>query len=79
MSLESFFNPKSVAIVGASRQKSKVGYEILANMMEAGYEGKIFPVNPQADAIGRLKCYPDLQSIGEVPELVVIIVPAKIV
>ena len=79
MSFEGFFNPKSVAIVGASRQKSKVGYEILANMVEAGYEGKIFPVNPQADAIGRLKCYPDLQSIGEVPELVVIIVPAKIV
>ena len=79
MSLESFFSPKSVAIVGASRQKSKVGYEILANMMGAGYEGKIFPVNPQADTIEGLKCYSDLQSIGQVPELVIIVVPAKIV
>jgi len=79
MSLESFFNPKSVAIVGASRQKSKVGYEILANMIGAGYKGKIFPVNPQADTIEGLQCYPDLQSIEQVPELVVIIVPAKIV
>jgi acetyltransferase len=39
MSLESFFNPKSIAIVGASRQKGKVGYEILVNMIGAGYEG----------------------------------------
>jgi len=79
MSLESFFNPKSVAIVGASRQKSKVGYEILANMIGAGYKGKIYPVNPQADTIEGLQCYPDLESIEQVPELVVIIVPAKIV
>jgi len=79
MGLESFFNPKSVAIVGASRQKSKVGYEILANIMGAGYKGKIYPVNPQADTIEGLKCYPDLESIKQVPELVIIIVPAKIV
>jgi acetyltransferase len=79
MGLESFFNPKSVAIVGASRQKSKVGYEILANLMGAGYKGKIYPVNPQADTIEGLKCYPDLESIKQVPELVIIIVPAKIV
>ena len=79
MSLESFFNPKSVAIVGASRQKGKVGYEILANMVGAGYEGQIFPVNPRADTIEGLRCYPDLRSIGQAPEVVVIIVPAKIV
>jgi acetyl coenzyme A synthetase (ADP forming)-like protein len=79
MGLESFFNPKSVAIVGASRQKSKVGYEILANMMGAGYKGEIYPVNPQADTIEGLKCYPDLESIKKVPELVIIVVPAKVV
>ena len=79
MSFESFFNPKSVAIVGASRQKSKVGYEILANMMEAGYKGQIYPVNPKADNIEGLKCYPDLESIKQVPELVIIIVPARFV
>jgi acetyl coenzyme A synthetase (ADP forming)-like protein len=79
MSLESFFNPQSIAIVGASRQKGKVGYEILANMIEAGYEGQIYPVNPKADKIEGLKCYPDLQSIGKRPDLVVIIIPAKLV
>jgi len=79
MSLQSFFNPQSIAIVGASRQKGKVGYEILTNMITAGYKGKIFPVNPKADTIEGLTCYPNLESIGQVPELVIIVVPAKIV
>ena len=79
MGLESFFNPQSVAIVGASRQEGKVGYEILANMVQAGYKGGIFPVNPKADEIEGLKCYSDLEAIPQTPELVLIIVPAKIV
>ena len=76
---ESFFNPKSIAVVGASRQKSKVGYGILTNIINAGYEGKIFPVNPRAEIVKGLKCYPDLKSIGEVPDLVIIVVPAEVV
>ena len=79
MSLENFFNPQSIAIVGASRQKSKVGHEILTSIVDGGYKGKIFPVNPKADTIEQLRCYPDLESIGEVAELVIIAVPAKIV
>lgn len=79
MSLQTFFNPKSVAIIGASRQKGKVGYEILTNMIAGGYGGKIFPVNRKADLIEGLRCYPDLASIGETPDLVIIIVPAKFV
>ncbi|OHB75137.1 MAG: acyl-CoA synthetase [Planctomycetes bacterium RBG_16_55_9] len=79
MNFQSFFSPKSVAIVGASRHPGKVGYEILANMLAAGYEGQIFPVNPRAQTLADLRCYPDLPSIGQVPELVVIIVPAEAV
>lgn len=79
MSFESFFNPKSVAIIGASQQKGKVGHEILTSMIGAGYEGKIYPVNPKAKEIVGLKCYPDLEAIGQVPDLVIIIVPAKLV
>jgi len=79
MSLEKFFSPQSVAIVGASQQKGKVGYEILMNMIGAGFPGKIFPVNNKADAIAGLKCYPDLPSIGETPDLVVVVVPATVV
>jgi acetyltransferase len=77
MNPDKFFSPRSVAIVGASRDKGKVGYEILANMVSAGFPGKLFPVNPKADEINGVRCFPDLASIGEVPDLVVIVVPAK--
>ena len=79
MSLDKFFNPESVAIVGASRQKGKVGYEIVASLISGGYQGKLFPINPKAEEIEGLPCYPDLQAIGQTPELVIIIVPARIV
>jgi len=79
MGLEGFFNPKSVAVVGASQKKGKVGYEILTNMIRAGYKGQIYPVNNKADTIEDLKCYPDLKSIGKVPELVVVVIPAAAV
>ncbi|MHC4639632.1 MAG: acetate--CoA ligase alpha subunit, partial [Planctomycetota bacterium] len=79
MSLEMFFNPGSVAIVGASQTPGKVGYEVLSNMIAAGYKGRIFPVNNKATEIEGLKCYPNLESIGQTPDLVIIILPAKIV
>jgi acetyltransferase len=79
MNFESFFNPKSVAIVGASRQKGKVGYEILTNLVGAGFKGKIFPVNPNAESVEGLKCYPSIEAICEKPELVIVVVPAAVV
>ncbi|MBN1392983.1 MAG: acetate--CoA ligase family protein [Sedimentisphaerales bacterium] len=79
MALRKFFNPSSVAIVGASRTKGKVGYELLKSMLDAGYKGSIFPVNPNTEMIEELKCYPDLASIGQSPELVIISVPAQAV
>lgn len=77
MSLEHFFNPQSVAIVGASRRSGKVGYEILAAMIKAHYPGKLFPVNSTSDEVQGLKAWPDLKSIGECPDLVVIVTAAK--
>jgi len=79
MSLEKFFSPESVAIVGASQTKGKVGYEILTNMVSAGYKGEIFPVNHKAKTIENLTCYPTLEAIGKTPDLVIIIIPAKFV
>jgi len=79
MSLEKFFKPGSVAVVGASRKKGKVGYEILAALVAGGFEGEIYPVNPEAEEIEGLRCYPDLSSIGAMPELVVVVVPATAV
>jgi acyl-CoA synthetase (NDP forming) len=77
MSLEPFFNPQSIAIVGASCKIGKVGYELLNGLIRDGYEGTVFPVNPTHPEILGIKAYPDLKSIGSVPDLVVIIVSAK--
>ena len=77
MSLDAFFNPRSVAIVGASCQKGKVGYEILAGLLRDGYEGAIFPVNPKHQQVQGLKAFADLKSIGQAPDLVIVVVAAK--
>ena len=79
MNLDVLFDPKSVAIVGASREEGKTGHAILRSLLRGGYEGKVFPVNPKAPEILGLPCYPNLRAIGEVPDLVVVVVPTKVV
>ncbi|NIA11431.1 MAG: CoA-binding protein, partial [Nitrospiraceae bacterium] len=69
-----FFNPGSVAIIGASREKGKVGRVVLENIRE-GFGGEIYPVNPGIDG---MRCYPDISSTPPV-DLAIIVVPAKIV
>lgn len=77
MTLNQFFEPRSIAIVGASRTEGKVGYEILAALLKAGFPGEIYPVNPTADEILGRKSYPDLKSIGQTPDLAVLVIAAK--
>ncbi len=79
MSLENFFSPKSVAVIGASRKPGKVGYEILKSLLDGNYEGDIFPINPKADEVEGLKCYKDLKSIGSEVDLAIIVIPSKVV
>ncbi len=76
MSIEAFFNPNSVAVVGASRKRGKVGHEIVAGLIAGKFKGDIYPVNPKADEVEGLRCYPDIKSIDRTPDLVVIVVPA---
>jgi len=77
--LEDFFMPSSVAVIGAAREPGKVGHTILRNILNSGYEGKIFPVNPKADAILDLKCYPNILKVPENVDLGVITVPSFLV
>jgi len=79
MSLERFFTPRSVAIIGASRSPGKVGYEITRNLIAGGFEGLIHPVNPNADEIEGLPCVASLADLDAAPELVLIVVPAPYV
>ncbi len=71
--LNGFFNPRSVAVIGASRDPDKVGYAILESMTEK-YKGEVYPVNPNAKSILALKCYPSIKEVGKV-DLAIIAVP----
>jgi len=77
--LNRFFAPKSVAIVGASEQEASVGHRLLLNMQEAGFKGRLYPVNHKRDELLGLKAYPDIDAIPDTPELVVIATPAATV
>ena len=66
--LESLLAPKTVAVIGASRTPGKVGYEIVANLVNGGFKGQIVPVNPAADEVLSLKCYKDLAAFGNKKE-----------
>lgn len=77
--LEQFFNPHSVAVIGASAEPGKVGYDLVNNLLKIRYAGKIFPVNLKAGEILGLKAYAHVSEIPEVPELAVIAVPAAAV
>ncbi|MGQ4833451.1 MAG: acetate--CoA ligase family protein [Candidatus Asgardarchaeia archaeon] len=77
--LEGFFNPTSIAVIGASKTPGKIGFELLKNIVEGGYKGKVYPVNPKEKEILSLKCYKNIKEIPDVIDLTIIIVPAKIV
>jgi len=77
--LNSFFVPKSVAIVGASEREESVGHRLLLNMQEAEFQGELYPVNPKRESVLGLKAYPDLDAIPSAIDLVVVATPAPTV
>ena len=77
--LESLLYPKTVAVMGASRNPGKVGYEITANLIKGGFEGDIVPVNPSGGDILGQKVYTSLEEYGKPIEMSVISVPVAAV
>jgi len=74
--LERIFRPKSIAIIGASREPGKLGHITLKNLIEGGFKGKILPINPEASEVLGLKAYPSIRNIPHDIDLAVIAVPA---
>ncbi|MCJ7752852.1 MAG: CoA-binding protein, partial [Armatimonadetes bacterium] len=79
VSLQHLFEPRAVAIVGASTKPGKVGHDILRNMLSSGFSGEVYPVNPHADEILGKKCYASVGEIEEPVDLAVVVVPAAAV
>ncbi len=80
-SLAPFFAPNGVAVIGASRDPSKLSYGVIRNLTdpERGYPGPIYPVNPKADEILGRKCYPDIAAVPDPVELAVLVIPASMI
>jgi acetyltransferase len=71
-----FFDPRSVAVIGASRDPGKVGGSVVANLRAAGFEGRVWPVNPRADVVQGVTTAPSLLAIDGPVDLAVVAVPA---
>jgi len=76
--METFFTPKSVAVIGASGTAGKIGNSVLDSIAKHDYRGKVYPINPKADEILGLKCYPSLDSITDPIDLVVVCVDLSV-
>ncbi len=77
--LDSIFSPRNVAVIGATDRPGSVGRTILWNLISNPFGGTVYPVNPTKSAILGIRAYPDIRSLPEVPDLVVIVTPAKTV
>lgn len=77
--LETFFKPKSIAVVGASKNSTKIGHATLKNILISDYDCKVYPINPKEKEILGVKCYKTLNDVPSEIDLVMVSVPAKIV
>ncbi|AOV18253.1 GNAT family N-acetyltransferase [Acidihalobacter aeolianus] len=77
--LEALFAAESIAVIGASPNAEAVGGRLLRNLVEAGYKGRIYPINPKYDHIGRRRCHSDINAIDGRVDLAIIATPAATV
>ncbi len=79
MYLNKFFNPQSVAIIGATEDPQNITSTIIQNLFQMGFKGRVVPVNPHHDKVFGLKCYPSLLDIKEKMDLSVIAISSNYV
>jgi len=72
-------NPRTIAVVGASRASNKVGYQVIQGLKDWNYKGKIIPVNPRADSVHNLKAYKTVKDIPEDVDLAFVALPAHLI
>ncbi len=77
--LETIFNPRALAVVGATQNPSKMGNWCVRSLIDIGFPGKVFPINPNSTEILGIKAYPSLKDVPERIDLAVIVVPSHLV
>jgi acetyl coenzyme A synthetase (ADP forming)-like protein len=75
--LDAVFRPRSVAVIGASRERGSIGAEIFHNLLERGFQGAVYPVNPKAAVVQSVAAYPSIEAVPGPVDLAVIVVPAS--
>ena len=75
--LRSILEPRSIAVVGASRNPHTIGYVILDSILRDGYTGPVYPVNPNAEVVHSIRAYPSISDVPGEVELAVIVVPKE--
>lgn len=76
-SIHPFLRPNTVAVVGASRDPNRLGHILLRHILEGGFRGTVYPVNPTATAVSSIRAYPTVSAIPETIELAIVVVPAS--
>ncbi|MBC7092659.1 CoA-binding protein, partial [Candidatus Bipolaricaulota bacterium] len=75
--LDKIFKPQRIAVIGASNNPGSVGYTVLRNLIGAGFDGVVYPVNPRRESIQGIQAYPSVMSLPKAPDLAVICTPAS--
>ena len=76
LAMEAVFNPKAVAVVGASDNPAKLGFHVMKSLTQGGYSGAIFPINPGKQEILGIKTFPSLLDVREEVDLSIVVLPA---
>lgn len=79
VNLDKIFNPKNIAVIGASDEEGTVGYALMKNLTELGFQGRVYPVNIRKKEILGLKAYQSIDQLPETVDLAIIATPAKTV
>jgi acetyl coenzyme A synthetase (ADP forming)-like protein len=75
--LDELFEPRSIAVIGASNRPGTVGMSLFRNILQAGFRGVAYPVNPTSSSVSGVHCYPDIAHLPDAPDLGIVIVPAR--
>lgn len=75
--IEKLLRPRSVAVVGASADPAKTSGRPVAYLQKHGFDGRIYPINPKASEIAGLRCYPDVRSLPEAPDVAIVLLGAE--
>lgn len=78
-SLDPILSPRSIAVVGASRRPGSIGNTVLRHLVQAGFTGPVYPVNPKATSVASIPAFPSVASLPMVPDLAIIVVPSELV